>query len=613
MARRDDAGTRAPAIPRVRARAKTTLAAGVAVLVGALALTLFLTDALRGPELGSVDQRFAIRGAPPEPRDVAVVVIDAATFDAEDEGGVGLQWPFPRETHAKVIDRLRRDGARVIAVDIQFTERTDVRNDSALIAAIDRAPRIALATTEVAADGSTRVLGGDEVLKTIGARAGNALFPNDPGGVIRRMHRETQGLATLPIATAELASGEQIVESKLGGPSAWIDYRGPPGAIRTVSYADVFHGRFAAGTFRGRVVVVGPSAPSLQDVHPTSTATQNLMSGAEIQANAVWTALHGFPLQPLPRWLAALIIVAMGIAAPLGFLALGARRCIVAVALLGVAYAVVAQLLFGEGTIMPFVYPLGALGLGLIAVLGLLVVTSAFERERVRDMFSRFVPEAVVHEVLDRTDEDLRLGGERRVATVMFSDLRGFTSYAESCPPDEVIDVLNRYLTAMSDIILDHGGTLVAYMGDGIMAVFGAPIEQDDHADRALAAAREMAGPALEAFNEWMASENVGPGFRMGVGINSGVVMSGNVGSQRRLEYTAIGDTTNTAARLEGMTKGTPYMVFVADSTRSMLHDEALDLVHVDRMEVRGKKAPISVWGIPDRTSEVVPPAAGPA
>ena len=302
----------------------------------------------------------------------------------------------------------------------------------------------------------------------------------------------------------------------------------------------------------------------------------------------------------------------MGIAAPLGFVALGARRCVVAAVLLGVAYAVAAQLLFAAGTIMPFVYPLGALGLGLIAILGLLVVTGAFERERVRDLFSRFVPETVVQDVLARTDEELRLGGERRVATVLFSDLRGFTSYAESCPPDEVIDVLNRYLTAMSDIILDHGGTLVAYMGDGIMAVFGAPIEQDDHADRALAAARKMAGPALEAFNEWMTAEDVGPGFRMGVGLNSGVVMSGNVGSQRRLEYTAIGDTTNTAARLEGMTKGTPFMVFVADSTRSMLHAEAPDLVHVDDMEVRGKKAPITVWGIPDRTSDAVPPPPAP-
>ena len=122
----------------------------------------------------------------------------------------------------------------------------------------------------------------------------------------------------------------------------------------------------------------------------------------------------------------------------------------------------------------------------------------------------------------------------------------------------------------MSDAILDNGGTLVAYMGDGIMAVFGAPLEQADHADRALAAAREMAGERLARFNAWLAEEGHGDGFAMGIGLNTGDVMSGNVGSERRLEYTAIGDTTNTAARLEGMTKGTPHQVFLSESTRAL-------------------------------------------
>ena len=121
----------------------------------------------------------------------------------------------------------------------------------------------------------------------------------------------------------------------------------------------------------------------------------------------------------------------------------------------------------------------------------------------------------------------------------------------------------------MSEAILDHGGTLVAYMGDGIMAVFGAPLEQDDHADRALAAAREMLDAPASGFNAWLREEGLHEGFRMGIGLNSGPVMSGNVGSERRLEYTALGDTTNTAARLEGMTKGTPYQLYVADSTRT--------------------------------------------
>ena len=240
----------------------------------------------------------------------------------------------------------------------------------------------------------------------------------------------------------------------------------------------------------------------------------------------------------------------------------------------------------------------------------MLIATGAFERERVRDLFSRFVPESVVREVLSKIDDDLRLGGERREATVLFSDLRGFTRFADSRTPDEVIDALNRYLTEMSDAILDNGGTLVAYMGDGIMAVFGAPIEQPDHADRALAAARRMTGPALDSFNAWMRDSGVGPNFHMGVGLNSGDVMSGNVGSRRRLEYTAIGDTTNTAARLEAMTKDTPYAIFVGESTREMLSDPPPDLVHVDRMQIRGKQERLGVWGILDPVVDSAAPAA---
>ena len=206
-----------------------------------------------------------------------------------------------------------------------------------------------------------------------------------------------------------------------------------------------------------------------------------------------------------------------------------------------------------------------------VGALAVHLVTVAFERERVRDLFSRFVPETVVDEVLASADGGMRLGGVQREATVMFTDLRGFTSFAESLTPEQVIEVLNRYLTAMSDAILDHGGTLVAYMGDGIMAVFGAPIDQDDHADRALAAAREMLAVRLPRFNAWLASRAWAKGFHMGIGLNTGLVMSGNVGSERRVEYTAVGDTTNTAARIEELTKGTPHQLMFSGSTKAAL------------------------------------------
>jgi adenylate cyclase len=233
------------------------------------------------------------------------------------------------------------------------------------------------------------------------------------------------------------------------------------------------------------------------------------------------------------------------------------------------------------------------------------------ERERVRNIFSRFVPEHVVDEVLRRADDDLRLGGVTLDGTVMFSDLRDFTPFAESLPADAVIEVLNRYVSEMSDAILDNGGTLVAYMGDGIMSVFGAPIEMAGHADCALTAAREMLHLRLPRFNEWLRENALGEGFRMGIGLSSGPIMSGTVGSERRLEYTTVGDTTNTAARLEAMTKNTPQSIFIADSTRRSLRQPVDDLVFVDELDVRGRRSKVRLWtlaehGAPETTTNEV-------
>jgi adenylate cyclase len=150
----------------------------------------------------------------------------------------------------------------------------------------------------------------------------------------------------------------------------------------------------------------------------------------------------------------------------------------------------------------------------------------------------------------------------------------------------------------MSEAILNAGGTLISYMGDGIMAVFGAPLEQDDHADRAMVAAREMIGERLEKFNAWLIEQGFASGFAMGVGLNSGPVMAGNVGSEQRVEYTAIGDTANTASRLEGMTKGSGHMLFLADSTRKRMRAVPDDLVLVGEFEVRGRAGRLPVWTI---------------
>jgi adenylate cyclase len=566
----------------------------VAVLAIALGVAGYATSALRTLELSSVDTRFEIRGKQPRPDDLAVVKIDDVTFNQ-----LGLQWPFPRHLHAQLIDRLREAGAKAIAYDVQFTQPTEPREDNALVRAVERADGVVLSTTEVNKRGESNVFGGEEVVEQIGARAGNTTIQSDPNGVLRRFPVSYDGLVGFPVAAAE-EGGAQVDPADAGDADGkdgtfWIDYRGPPGTIESVSFSKVLRGQFPPDAFRGRIVVVGASAPALQDFHATPVGEGHEMPGAEVQANAIWTVEHDFPLQSAPTLLNLALIVLFGLVAPAAQMRFRALPAFAGAIALGIAFLVFAQLAFEQGWIVAVAYPLTALILSAVGSLAVTTLITAYERQRVRDTFARFVPETVVTDVLDRADENLRLVGVRREGTVLFSDLRGFTTFAETLPPDQVIEVLNHYLEEMSDAIMDHGGTLVSYMGDGIMAIFGAPIEQADHADRAVAAAEEMITVRLTAFNDWLATQDVGDGFRMGIGLNSGSVMSGQVGSERRIEYTAVGDTTNTAARLEGMTKGTPHMVFIADSTRAGMADGER-LAFVDEFPVRGRSAGIKVW-----------------
>jgi adenylate cyclase len=497
-----------------------------------------------------------------------------------------------------VIDNLRRDGVKVIAYDVEFNQPTLPREDLALYDAVGRARgKVVLGTSEVGPGGSTNVLGGDQNLRQVGAGVGDTQLPNDRYAVLRRMPYSVLGLKSLAIVTAEKVLGRRIKRSELGGKTAWIDYAGPPGTIPAVSFWRVALGRFRPGTFRDKVVVVGAAALSLQDVHATSTSGSGLMAGVEVQANEISTAIRAFPLKSAPSYLNVTLIVLLGLIAP----AVSVRRPpIVAVAAsLGIAalFAAGTQFAFNHGLILAFVSPLAALILGSIGALAMHYLVASFERERVRDVFSRFVPEGVVDQVLARTDADLRLGGRELVATVMFTDLREFTSGAETMPADKVIEMLNRYLGEMSDAIFASGGTLVSYIGDGIMAVFGAPIEQADHADRAAAAARQMLNERLPRFNAWLRAQELKE-YKMGIGVNTGPIMVGNVGHARRLEYTAVGDTVNTASRIEGLTKGTPYSLFIAESTYTLLTGNASDLQYVDEFEVRGRKQTLKIWGM---------------
>jgi adenylate cyclase len=589
--------------PRTRRLVASSLIGG-ATAIAATMLLLQATDTLERQELATVNYRFDVRGSEGPSPDMILVAIDDDTFTRPPKP----QWPFDRRDHADVIRNLNNAGARVIAYDVQFTEDSaNERADAILNEEVAKAGRkLVLATTEVRSDGSTEILAGDEKLREAGVTPSFSAFPGDSDSKIRRMRSDRFGLVSFDIAVARIASGRDVrAPSEID--DNWIDFPGPPGTQRAISFVDVKNNDFDPALVRGKIVVVGATSNVLQDRHGTSASRGELMAGPEIHMAGIQTALEGFPLRSGPEWLNVLAVILLSLLAPIA----GLRLRVVPALLIGAGGIAVllvgSQVLFErQGVINHVAYPFIA-GVLAMLVTGIVhALTTALEREQTRDAFARFVPESVVDQVLADA-EGVRLGGVRGEATVMFSDLRGFTSFSETLEPERVIESLNRYLTEMSEAILDHGGTLVAYMGDGIMAVFGAPLKQEDHADRALEAARDMLS-RMDGFNGWLREQGLHDGFKMGIGLNSGPVMSGNVGSERRLEYTALGDTTNTAARLEGMTKGTPHQLYIADTTRQALTRPVDDIVEVGEAEVRGRKAKVKLWSL--REGDVPAPAS---
>jgi CHASE2 domain-containing sensor protein len=326
----------------------------VALLAGA---AVEMTGALDGLERETLKARFDVRGADP-PDDIVVVAVDAKTF-----GVLREQWPFPRSLHARAVRRLHAAGAREIVYDVQFTEPTTQREDLALYDAIGAAGGAVLATSESDGHGRTNVLGGDANLRRVHARAAASDLHNDGSGAVTHLPREVRGLRSMAVVTAARA-GVSVPRAAFVDGDAWIDYRGPAGTIRTVSFSDVVRGNFPPGVFRGRVAVVGASAPTLRDVHATPVDGGGLMAGVEVQANALWTALHGAPLRQPSTAVALLLVALMALVAPLVGLRFPALAAGMAMPGAGALFVGAAQIAFEQGLILNVVSPLAALVVG---------------------------------------------------------------------------------------------------------------------------------------------------------------------------------------------------------------------------------------------------------
>ncbi len=391
------------------------------------------------------------------------------------------------------------------------------------------------------------------------------------------------------------AAGRSIPVTE--GDSMAINFLGPPsspdgrGPFRIISFVDVLEGRFDRSLVRDRIALIGPTIRGV-DEHPTPTSSEHRMWGVEVLANATETIVHQRFLVAVPRWVGDLCIVVlalvgaalMGLSSP-WLAALGTVGALV-------VYLTLAAALFEAGTVLNLVYPPVAL-LGSFAVtLAHRVVFAEKDRRLAREAMDRYLSPAVGRWVLE-DPRRLSLGGELREMTVLFMDLRQFTTLSHSLPPEALVALLNRYRAIMSDVVFAHNGVIVQYAGDAIEAFWNAPMDQPDHARCACRAALDMAA-ALEATRPEFEASGWGR-VDVGIGINTGRMVVGNFGSRRRLEYAVVGDPVNVAARLEGLTKLYGVRVVAGSDTRAAV-SEGFAWRFLDVVVVMGRPEPVTVW-----------------
>jgi serine/threonine-protein kinase len=359
-------------------RRRILVLAVVGLLAAAAGLAAHATGALNWLERSSVDERFSLRGRQSPPPGVVLVGID------NDSLGNLPRYPFSRRLHAQVIDNLHAAGARLIVYDISFDRPTSQAADLALFDAAQRAAPVVFATSLISPSGSTQVLGGDSNLASIGAQAAAANLVPDSDGVLRHLLDQVHGLPTVASAVARTLDGHPANRSQLRG--GWIDYRGPPGTVRSLSFLRVLQDQFDPRAVRGKLVVVGATAPLLQDLHSTSAGGP--MPGPEVQAQAISTVLSGFPLRGSSGAVSVLLIILLAVLVPV----VGVRLGTLGSGLVGLgivaAWSLATQLAFDNGTVLDYSDPLASLLLGIGGTLTMTLWADSRERRRLRTLFA---------------------------------------------------------------------------------------------------------------------------------------------------------------------------------------------------------------------------------
>lgn len=559
-------------------------------IIIAVVVSLVLAASLWGGFFGVWRDRLTdlLFTAKPASSDIVIVAIDEASIQS-----IG-QWPWPRAVFGRVIGNL--DSASVIGIDVNFKEpsgRGAVDDDYFARALRDSFGKVVL-TSEIKAND-------DPILPLEQFRA-NSLhgFANvivAPDGMVRRFRPEQNGYLSfsLQIARSHRESKKLMIEKF---PSiVRINYRGFDKTFPAVSFRDVLESKIPASFFKDKIVLLGATATDLHDYHQTPFG---LMSGVEVQASVIQTILDGAILGSSNWADMALVILLVFATVILAFRIKSFAKLILAVIAILVLYNLAAFVSFDRFFILDLFYPNLAIIIGAGVSVAFQYITTHKEKKFIKDSFSRYLAPEVV-EGLIKDPSKLKLGGERRTVTILFSDIRGFTTISEKMSPEQLTSFMNRYLSVMTEIVFNHGGVVDKYIGDAVMAFWGAPLADDKHALHGVLAALDMMAELKEVNRQ---NKELGePEIDIGIGLNSGAVTVGNMGSERRFNYTVLGDNVNLASRLEGLNKTYGSNIIVSQATLSMLDQEDIKKYSIESREigdvqVKGKEIATKIYEI---------------
>jgi len=510
-------------------------------------------------------------------------------------------WPWDRNRHAQMIEKLEKLGVKAIGYDVTFSERGI--GDENLLGVIKKYDNLVFPCEGSLTLSKNAPAHFKEMLWPLPAISENALVGHttllpDKDGKIRRMpflvNFENTDIAPFFALLSQKAFGSDLnfLSNKYSNLFR-IKYFGPARTFATYAFSEVLADDFDVTKLQGKVVLVGATAPDLHDEYFTPSSGSRALPGVEIQANLLESSLGQYALREITSYWSYLLIYFV-LALLVGFFAfrfkLPLALLLSVIVLLLYYLAVVIAFVFG--VVVSILYPSLLIVLTFINVHLAKYWLESEEKRKIRQAFSQYVAKEVVDDLIANPDK-VKLGGEKRNLSIMFSDIRGFTSLSEKMTPEGLVAYLNDYLTEMTNVVLQNKGVVDKFIGDAIMAFWGAPLTNENH-EKDSACAAILMNRQLAIFNQRKKAQGL-PEIKTGIGINSGEVIVGNLGSHQRFDYTVIGDSVNLSSRLEGLTKYYGVPILVSGKTANQTKDDFV-LIKLDCVAVKGKKEGVDIY-----------------